>query len=76
MKAGKEFVFELSRLLRPYAHVKALESIVLMTSTALFVLLLQKPFYHLKSKHYFACLEKLLLSFKKGDIAELLWEGC
>ena len=45
-KAGKEFVFELSRLHRACADGTALESIALMASTALSVLLLQKPFYH------------------------------
>ena len=33
-KAGKEYVLELSRLLRAYADETALESIALMASTA------------------------------------------
>ena len=75
-KAGKEFVFELSRLLRTYADGTALESIALRASTALSVLLLQKTFYHSKQKDHFACLERCLLSWKKRDIPGLLWEGC
>ena len=43
-KPGKEFVFEMRRLLRAYADGTALESIALMASTALCVLLLQKLF--------------------------------
>ena len=74
-KAGKEFVFELSRLLRAYADGSALESIALMASTVLSVLLLQKPFHRSKQKDHSTCLERRLLSWKKGDIAELLWEG-
>ena len=75
-KAGKGFVFELSRLLWAYTDGRALESTALMASTALSVLLLQKPFYHSKRKDHFACLERCLLSWKKGDVAELLWERC
>ena len=74
-KAGKELVFELSRLLRAYADGSALESIALTDSTVLSVLLLQKPFYCSKQKDHSACLERHLLSWKKGDIAEMLWEG-
>ena len=74
-KAGKEFVFELSRLLRAYADGSALESIALMACTVLSVLLLQKPFHRSKQKDHLACLERRLLSWRKGDIAELLWEG-
>ena len=46
LKAGKEFVFEVSRMLRAYADGTALESIALNASTALFVLFIKKPFYH------------------------------
>ena len=49
-KAGKEFVLELSRLLRAYTDGTALESIALMASTALSALLLQKPFLSLETK--------------------------
>ena len=75
-KAGKGFVFELSRLHRAYADGTALESISLMASTALSIPILHKPFYHSKHKDHFACLERRLLCWKKGDIAELLREGC
>ena len=75
-KSVKEFVFELCRLLRAYADGISLESIALKTSTALSVLLLQKPFYHSKQKDHFAYLERCLFIWKKGDTAELLWEGC
>ena len=74
-RARKEFVFEWSRLLRSYTDGTALESFALMASTVLSVLLLQKPFHHSKQKDHFACLERRPLSLKKGDIAELLWEG-
>ena len=50
--AGKEFVFELSRLLRAYTDGAVLESIALMARTALPILLLQKPFYHSKQKDH------------------------
>ena len=49
-KAGKGFVFELSRLLRAYVDGTAPESIALMATIALSVLLLQKPLYHSKQK--------------------------
>ena len=39
-------------------------------------LLLQKPSQHCRPKENSACLEKRLISCKKGDIAELLREGC
>ena len=42
--------FELNILLRAYADGTTLESIALMASTALFVLLLHKPFLLLKTK--------------------------
>ena len=74
-KAGKGFVLELSRLLRAYADGSALESIALKASTVLSVLLLQKPLHRSKQKDHLACLERRLLSWKKGDIAELMWEG-
>ena len=74
-KAGKGFVLKLSRLLTAYAEGSALESIALKASTVLFVLLLQKPFHRSKQKDHLACLERRLLSWKKVDIAELMWEG-
>ena len=61
---------------RAYTDGTALDSIPLMTSTALSILLLQKPFYVSKQNNHFACMERRLLSWKKGDIAELLREGC
>ena len=69
---GEEFVLQLSRLLRAYADGTALESIALMANTVLSVLLLYEHFYYLKPKDHLACLDRCLLSWKKGDIAELL----
>ena len=68
-------MLELSRLLRAYADGSALDSIALMACTVLSVLLLQKAFHHSKQKDDSACLERHLLSWRKGDIAELLREG-
>ena len=70
-KPGKEFGFELSRLLRAYADGTALESIALVICPAL-----TETFLSLKTKDHFACLERRLLSWKKREFAELLWEGC
>ena len=72
----EDFVREYSRLPMAYPDGTALESIALMASTAISVVLLQEPSYHLKHKNHFACLERSLLSWMKIDIAELLWEGC
>jgi len=73
--AGKGFVAELSRLYKAYADGSALEAIALKACTVMSVLLLQKPFYTSKSKDHCACLERRLLTWKEGDIRNLLEEG-
>ena len=69
-KAEKEFVFELSKLLRAYADGTIFESIAFLVITTLSLLFLQKPFHHSKQKDHLACWgdaclvgrEKILLS--------------
>ena len=72
---GKQFVLVISRLFRAYAEVSALESIALKAVTVMSILLLQRPFQALKSKHHSSCLERRLATWQAGDINSLVMEG-
>ena len=74
--AGKGFVSELRRLFRAYADGSALEAIALKACTVMPILLLQKPFLSSKQKDHTACLARCMPIWKKGDISNLLAEGC
>ena len=74
-KVGKEFVLELSRLFRAYGETSALEAVSLNAAMILSLLLLQKPSPKAKVKDHISCLQRRLLLWHKGDIAELLREG-
>ena len=73
--AGQGFVQEMSRLLRAYANGSALEAIALKACSVMPSLLLQKPSHQSRPKDNLACLKRRLVSWKKGDIEELLSEG-
>lgn len=73
--SGKSFVSELARLYEAFASCSALESIALMATIVLPILVLQKPHFKSKVKEHIACLERRLKCWKAGDIASLLSEG-
>ena len=74
-KVGKEFIFELSRLIRAYAEHSALEVIAVKAAMVLPMLLLQKPHPGSKSRDHCACLQRRLTSWKRGELADLLHEA-
>ena len=74
-KVGKEFILELSRLIRAYAEHSALEVIALKVAMVLPMLLLQKPHPGSKSRDHCACLQQRLTSWKQGELADLLHEA-
>ena len=71
---GKSFVSELARLYNSFASGSALESIALMATIVLPILVLQIPYRRSKVKDHIACLERRLKAWKDGDI-EILVEG-
>ena len=74
-RVGRELVCELSKLYQAFASGSALESIALKAATVLPILLLQKPQRASKAKEHAACLERRLISWKEGDLNNLLLEG-
>ena len=73
-KSGKEFVRELSRLYMysAYGSTSALESVALMATVVLPILLLQKPSRTSKTKQNMALLESWLGLWASGDLDELV----
>ena len=69
-KAGKDFIWELSRLIRVYADRSSLEGCALQVVTVMPHLLLQKPHSRSKSSDHCTCLclERRLTAWKQGDI--------
>ena len=74
-QAGKDFVRELSRLIRGYAERSAIECIALKAAMFLPQLLLQKPHLGSKAKDHVTCLERRMRLWKQGDIDSLIREG-
>ena len=65
---GKKFVGELSRLFRAFAEQSALESVALVATTVLPILILQKPTFNSKPKDNATCLERRLKLWLEGNI--------
>ncbi len=74
-KAGKDFVVELTRLLRGYTDGSTLECVALKAAMVMPPLLLQKTCKTTKSRDHVAQLERRLVEWKKGNINSLLHEG-
>ena len=74
-KAGKQFIFQLTKLYRALAEGSALEGIALKASKVLTVLTLQNTYRNLKAKVNSRFLERRLNSWKNGQVDELLAEG-
>lgn len=74
-KAGKSFVSELARLYDAFASGSALESVALMATTVLPILVLQIPHRRSKAKEHSTCLERRLKFWKDGDLTALVMEG-
>ena len=72
---GKKFVGELSRLFRAFAEQSALESVALVATTIMPILLLQKPTFNSKPKDNTTCLERHLKLWLEGNINALVLEG-
>ena len=72
---GKSFVEELTRLYNAFANGSAMESIALMATVALPILVLQKAHKESKMKEHSKCLVRRLKSWSDGDLAALLSEG-
>ena len=72
---GKSFVSELARLYNSFASGSALESIALMATIVLPILVLQIPYRRSNVKDHIACLERRLKAWKDGDIEILVEEG-
>ena len=68
-------IHELSRLYNAFADGSALESIALMASFVLPILVLQNPHKRSKTKEHIACLERRLKVWHNGDILSLVEEG-
>ena len=73
--AGKSFTLELARTYKAFAESSALESIALKAATIMPILLLQKPSKRSKTKDHIRCLQRRLISWKDGNLNELLREG-
>ena len=72
--AGKEFIREMTRLLRQWSSKSALRDVAWKCIMVLPALLLQKPSKESKSKDHVAALKRRLKSWKEGDILGLLKE--
>ena len=72
---GKSFVAELARLYNAFSSASTLESVALMGTTILPILLLQQPHKRSKAKEHIICLERRLKVWKDGDLASLVREG-
>ena len=73
--AGKAFVSELARLFQAYADSSSLECIAMKATTAMLILLLQKPSRTSKSKDHSTHLQRRMELWLDGDIQALLDEG-
>ena len=72
--AGKEFIREMTRLLRQWSSKSALRDVAWKCIMVLPALLLQKPSKESKSKDHVTALKRRLISWKEGDILGLLRE--
>ena len=72
---GKAFVEELSRLFNAFASASALESVALMATTVLPILVLQNPHHRSKVKEHITCLKRRLEAWIEGDLKSLVEEG-
>ena len=70
-RVGKEFVNELSRLFSAFASSSSMESVALR-ATKVLPILLQKPHCRSRAKDHTACLERILLQWKNGNLNELV----
>ena len=73
--SGKCFVGELARLFGAFATESAFEAFALKAVMTLPALVLQKPHAKSKTQDHISCLQRRLVLWEKGDIAELLKEG-
>ena len=73
--AGKSFVAEMARLYDAFSSGSALESVALMATSILPILLLQQPHTRSQTKDHIRCLERRLKAWKDGDLAALVKEG-
>lgn len=74
-REGKEFVSELTRLVRGYAEASALEFVAIKAAMVLPLLALQKPWADSKTKDHCVILGRRLRAWKQGDINGLVREG-
>ena len=74
-KAGKDFVTELTRLLRAFADGSTLECVALKAAMVMPPLLLQRTSKNSKSRDHTVLLECRLIEWRKGNINALLYEG-
>ena len=72
---GKSFVAEMAKLYDSFASGSALESVTLMATIILPILLLQQPYKRSKTKEHIKCLERRMKVWKDGDLAVLVREG-
>ena len=73
--SGKQFIAELAKLYDTFASVSSYESFAIKTAMTMPALLLQKPHSKSKTRDHILCLNRRLVLWEKGDIAELLKEG-
>lgn len=74
-KASKDFIKEVTRLLKGFADRNSLEYISLKACFVCQILLLQKPFPKAKTKDLKKCMERRLAEWHSGNFDLLLREG-
>ena len=74
-QVGKSFIQEMANLFQVYGENSSLECIALEACFLMQMLLLQKPSKTSKAKDHVTCLQRHLVSCKKGEIKVLVGEG-
>ena len=75
-KAGEEFIEELTRIFNLFSSGSAFEPIAFTMAAIIFPLVLQKPAKDSRTTDHKRYLEKRLKLWKRGDLEELINEGC